>query len=264
VDNHCDLNGTVGNVGNLRAFNQWEPAQGTLRAGPAAGGGMLGDFYGSADAWWAGAAFDGKIASLQDLMWKFQGVYGDAEINGKDGRDDYEMSGYLFDGSLTYLMNGIKFDLYGLYTNGYDKGDYKDTDLDIMPTLAPDYMVNSTYAPFFFDGIGLGRYSVDPAGYSMVGGQVAFNSIERFKHIFDVAYIQNMIDEDMLDVVDSARYYYDNFVEVAFVTDYKVAEGTTLTMLLGYLQPDENSGTMNKDVPDDAAYAVNFMLNYAF
>jgi len=48
----------------------------------------------------------------------------------------------------------------------------------MLPTIAPDYLVNSTYAPMFFDAIGMGCFTQDPAGWSMVGAQTTFNSIE--------------------------------------------------------------------------------------
>jgi hypothetical protein len=124
-----------------------------------------------------------------------------------------------------------------------------------MPTVAPDYLERTTYAPLFFDSLAMGKFQVDPAGYSMVGGQVTVNSIERLKHIFDVAYIWDMLDERKVDGV-----MFDGFGEVALVNEYQVAEGTTLSMLAGAIIPDAVSGKYEEDV----AYAINFKLQYDF
>ena len=101
----------------------------------------------------------------------------------------------------------------------------------------------------------MGDYQVDPAGYSMIGGQVTVNSIERLKHIFDVAYIWDMMDEKKVDDV-----MFDSFVQIALVNEYQISEGTTLSMLAGAIVPDAVSGQYEEDV----AYAVNFKLQYNF
>lgn len=228
--------------------------------------------YKDADAWWVGAAFDGKIPYANGVNWKLHGVYGSANVNSKKDRD-LEMQGFLIDGSLTYIYDRYKFDVYGLYSSGFDEGDYNGHEYDIMPTLAPDYMTYGTYAPFFFDSLGMGCYAYDPSGYSMVGGQVTFNSIERLKHILDVAYIWNMIDEDVAGAAGITkgdtksyiyRYMFDSFVEVALVNEYQIAEGTTLSMLAGALIPDANRDAHGNKFEDDTAFAVNFKLQYNF
>jgi hypothetical protein len=228
--------------------------------------------YKDADAWWIGAAFDGKIPYGNGIDWKFHGVYGSANVQAKHGKD-LEMQGFLFDGSLTYILNKYKFDLYGLYSSGFDEGDYKGHEYDMMPTLAPDYMARTTYAPLFFNSLSMGDYAYDPSGYSMIGGQITFNSIERLKHIFDVAYIWNMIDEDVAVAAGitkgdtgsyNYRYMFDNFVQVALVNEYQIAEGTTLSMLAGGLIPDANRDIAGKKFEDDAALAINFKLQYDF
>ena len=216
--------------------------------------------FGEGEAYWVGVAMDGK--ALGDISYKLNAVYGYAEVEdlvSAGVKDDVELEGYLLDALVSYNYEGYKFDLYGLYSSGYDKGDLKDRELGVLPTVSPDYQQG---APFFFDGIGLGDYALDPAGYSMVGAAVTFNSIDQLSHTFDVAYIKSMVDDDILDVMDFERAYYDEFYQVAFVSDYKISEGTTFSMMLGYLQPDASSKA--KDVEDDAAYAVNFQLQYDF
>jgi hypothetical protein len=230
------------------------------------------DSYEDADAWWIGAAFDGKLPYGNGIDWKLHGVYGSANVNAKHGKD-LEMQGFLIDGSLTYIYDRYKFDIYGLYSPGFDKGDYNGHEYDIMPTLAPDYMTHGTYAPFFFDSLSMGDYVYDPSGYSMIGAQMTFNSIERLKHIFDVAYIWNMIDEDVVAAAGitkgdtgtyNYRYMFDNFVEIALVNEYQIAEGTTLSMLAGALIPDANRDVNGNKFEDDTAFAVNFKLQYNF
>lgn len=234
------------------------------------------DSYKDADAWWIGAAFDGKLPYGNGIDWKLHGVYGSAEINGRSGTRDLEMQGFLIDGSLTYIYDKYKFDVYGLVSPGFDAGDYRGGhDLDILPTLAPDYLVNSTYAPMFFDAIGMGCFTQDPAGWSMVGGQVTFNSIERLKHIFDVAYIWNMIGSGVAREAKvtkddpNYRYMFDDFIQVALVNEYQIAEGTTLSMLTGILKPLDTNGYETDSgekvrFEKDVAAAVNFMLQYNF
>jgi hypothetical protein len=229
--------------------------------------------YKDADAWWVGAAFDGKIPYANGIDWKLHGVYGSANVNARHGKD-LEMQGFLIDGSLTYVLDKYKFDVYGLVSPGFDAGDYKGHELDMIPTVAPDYMVYGTYAPMFFDALGMGCFTQDPSGWSMVGGQVTFNSIERLKHIIDVAYIWNMIGSGVaeaanVDKNDNAnyRYMFDDFIEAAIVNEYQIAEGTTLSMLTGILKPlDTNSYGSSPDThfEKDVAAAVNFMLQYNF
>ena len=244
IDKNGKLGDSMGNIGNLREFYSEDDLSfyGRDFENP------LYENYGDADIFWIGAAFDGKLPYGNGVDWQFHGVYGNAEIDGKHGQSDAEMEGFLLDGSLTYVYDRYKFDLYGLYTSG-------DEEDDLIPTVAPDYLEYSTYAPLFFDGLAMGCYSVDPSGYSMIGGQVAANSIERLRHIFDVAYIWNMLDEDKVDGI-----MYDGFVQIALVNEYQLAEGTTLSMLAGTVIPDEVSSQYD----DEPAYAVNFKLQYDF
>lgn len=228
--------------------------------------------YKETDVWWIGAAFDGKLPYGNGIDWKLHGVYGSANVDAKKGKD-LEMQGLLIDGSLTYIYYKYKFDMYGLYSSGFDADDYNNHELDLMPTVAPDYLTNGTYAPFFFDAFGIGCYTQDPSGYSMIGGQVTYNSIERLKHIFDVAYIWNMIDKDVAAAAGiiknnpntyNYKYMFDNFVQVALVNEYQIFEGTTLTMLAGALVPDANRDTTGKKLEDDTVYAINFKLQFNF
>ncbi|MDY6819995.1 MAG: hypothetical protein SVN78_00035 [Deferribacterota bacterium] len=231
----------------------------------------LHDGYKDADMWWIGAAFDGKIPGY-DIDWNLHGVYGSADLNAIEG-EDLEMNGFLIDGSLTYIYDRYKFDVYGLYSSGFDEGDYNGHELDIMPTLAPGYMSYKTYAPLFFDSYSMGCFTQDPSGFSMIGGQVSANSLERLKHTFDVAYIWNMIDEDVAaaagisrDNTDSFnyRYMFDSFVQIALINEYQIAEGTTFTMLAGALVPDANDDVNGNEFEEDTAYAINFKLQYNF
>ena len=228
--------------------------------------------YKDADAWWVGAAFDGKLPNGID--WRLHGVYGSANVNAKQGKD-LEMQGFLIDGSLTYVVDRYKFDVYGLFSPGFDAEDYRNAsngdDLNMLPTVAPDYLVNTTYAPMFFDAIGMGCFTQDPAGWSMIGAQTTFNSIERLKHILDVAYIWNMIGTGVaeaagVDAGDNAnyRYMFDDFIEAALVSEYQIAEGTTLSMLTGILKPLDTNNYGTTHFEKDVAAAVNFMLQYNF
>ena len=258
IENKGMLGGSMGNVGNMRGFYRGADDYNLL--GYDIPNNEFQQNYGNADAWWIGAAFDGKMPYGNGVDWKLHGVYGDAKIDGKRGNDNVDMEGFLIDGSLTYVYDRYKFDVYGLYSSGDDPD-------DLLPTVAPDYLEYSTYAPLFFDGLGMGDYAVDPAGYSMIGGQVTFNTIERLKHIFDVAYIWNMLDDKYAkndDTRDNPRFWFDNFVQVAFVSEYQIAEGTTLSMLAGALVPDANKDDSGKKYEDDTAYAINFKLQYNF
>jgi hypothetical protein len=221
--------------------------------------------YEDTDAWWVGAIFEGNIPIGSGLIWNLQGVYGNADINSKNGNGDLKMEGFLIDGSLTYVFDKFKFDLYGLFSNGFDEDDYKHHDLKIMPTIAPDYMAYKTYAPFFFDSLSMGEFACDPSGYSMIGGQVTFNSLEKLKHIFDVAHIWNMIDKDVAKLEpDIFRYRYDSFQEVALISEYQIAEGTTISLLLGCLNPDALRNNNGKKFAEDTVYAANFLFKYMF
>ncbi|MDY6819996.1 MAG: hypothetical protein SVN78_00040 [Deferribacterota bacterium] len=226
------------------------------------------------DAFWIGAAFDGRIPYGNGIDWKLHGVYGSAEVDARTG-SDLEMEGFLIDGSLTYIYDRYKFDVYGLYSSGFDGGDYDDRDLGIMPTISPDYMVYGTYATFFFDSLALASYAYDPTGFSMIGGQVTFNTTESLKHIFDVAYIWNMIDEDVISSdrenilrdqpsTFNQRYMYDGFVQIALVSEYQLLEGTTLSMLAGALIPEANRDAEGRKFEDDTVYALNFKFQYNF
>ena len=225
--------------------------------------------YKDADAWWIGAAFDGKLPYGNGIDWNLHGVYGSANVNARHGKD-LEMQGFLIDGSLTYIYDKYKFDVYGLFSPGFDTDDYKGHELDMLPTIAPDYLVNSTYAPMFFDAIGMGCFTQDPAGWSMVGAQTTFNSIERLKHIIDVAYIWNMVGPGVAEAANvtkddpNYRYMFDDFVEAALVNEYQIAEGTTLSMLTGILKPLDTNSYGNNHFEKDVAAAVNFMLQYNF
>ncbi len=221
--------------------------------------------YKDTDAWWIGAVFEGRLPIGSGLDWNLHGLYGNADIEGRDGNNDLEMEGYLIDGSLTYMFDRFKFDIYGLYSNGFDEDDYKKHDLNIMPTLAPDYMAYKTYAPFFFDSLSMGEFACDPSGYSMIGGQITFNSMERLKHIFDIAHIWNMIDKDVAKIEpDIFRYRYDSFLEVALVSEYQITEGTTISLLLGCLNPDAYRDDNGKKFAEDTVYAANFLFKYMF
>ena len=244
IEHNGKLGDSMGNIGNMRGFYGEDNVQlyGRDFENP------LYDKYGDADVFWIGAAFDGKLPYANGIDWRLHGVYGNAEIDGTHGNSDADMEGFLIDGSLTYVYDRFKFDVYGLYSSG-------DEEDDLLPTVAPDYLEYSTYAPLFFDGLAMGDYQVDPAGYSMIGGQVTVNSIERLKHIFDVAYIWDMMDEKKVDDV-----MFDSFVQIALVNEYQISEGTTLSMLAGAIVPDAVSGQYEEDV----AYAVNFKLQYNF
>jgi len=208
--------------------------------------------------YWLGVAMDGK--GFDQIDYKLNAVYGYAKVKdlASAGRD-VKFEGYLLDALASYNYEGYKFDVYGMYSQGYDKSDIYSRDLGILPTISPDYQQG---APFFFNGIGLGDYAVDPAGYSMAGAAVTFNSIDKLSHTFDMAYIKSMVNDNVLDVVDLKRAYYNDFYQAAFISDYKIAEGTTVSMMLGYLQPEASSKV--KSVEDDPAYAINFRLQYDF
>jgi len=44
------------------------------------------DSYEDADAWWIGAAFDGKLPYGNGIDWKLHGVYGSANVNARHGK----------------------------------------------------------------------------------------------------------------------------------------------------------------------------------
>jgi hypothetical protein len=271
IENKGRLTISPGNYGNLRdAYNGYVYRDLNVDSNISLLGRAFQDDsfhsnYKDTDAWWVGATFDGKLPIGNGINWNLQGVYCKANINGKNKNKDLEMEGYIIDGSVTYMLDKYKFDIYGLYSNGFDEDDYKKQDLNIFPTLAPDYMAYKTYAPFFFDSLSMGEFACDPSGYSMIGGQVTFNSIERLKHIFDVAHIWNMIDEDVAKIEpDIFRYRYDSFLEVALVSEYQLSEGTTISLLLGCLNPDAFRNSNGRKFAEDTVYAANFLFKYLF
>ena len=111
---------------------------------------------------------------------------------------------------------------------------------------------------FLTVGLTTGKKTGYVGGMKRTSDRNAFEN----KNTFDVAYIKSMVDDDILDVMDYSRAYYDEFYQVAFVSDYKITEGLTFTTMLGYLQPEASSKA--KGVEDDASYGVNFMVQYDF
>ncbi|MDD3311475.1 outer membrane homotrimeric porin [Pseudodesulfovibrio sp.] len=235
------------------------------------------------DAYWLGMAF--QMDLFDPFVVKADLNYGKLASR----RTQNEMSGWLFDASLEY--KGFDFmtpEAFFVYTSGEDGNASKGNgSSERMPIVrAQNWAIGS----FFFGGDTLldgsfpGSNNGRPTYLGFWALGLSLKDIQSFAegltHTATLLYAQGTNDKSIGTAYTGAsaatgQYNYnvaygrtltedDTLIEVDFNTAYKVYDGLTLTLDLGYLNLDSKTSVWGTDNKGGDAWKVSTGILYAF
>ncbi|WP_419784812.1 outer membrane homotrimeric porin [Pseudodesulfovibrio sp.] len=230
------------------------------------------------NAYWLGAAFTMDLFDPFVLAADFN--YGKVDSDRKQN----EMSGFLFDLALDY--KGFDFmtpEVFFAYTSGEDGNASKGNgSSERMPMLSAQ---NWAIGSFFFGGDTLYNGAIngqDPATLGFWALGLTLKDIQSFAegltHTATILYAQGTNDKSVGSAYTTAANQgsvnnlsygntlteEDHLVEVDFNTAYKVYDGLTMTLDLGYINADFDTSVWGQDNKGGDAWKVSTGIIYQF
>ena len=221
-------------------------------------------------AYWLGLGGDYQITDKLKFAADF--IYGGtSDFETEAVGDDFDISGYWMDASLSYDIDNIgTATLLGWYASGNDA---EDGDIEQMPVVGLN--IQNTFTSFGFPGgMGLaqdGAFMGTALGTWGLGAKLSDVSfVQDLSHTFAVTYYQGTNNRESINHFqvngrDTYLTHHDSAWEFNFDSKYQIYENLATILELGYINIDLDRDTWGADESKtDDLWKAEVMFKYSF